>query len=363
MESHRSFSIFNSNRSFKVKVAFFKTLGTSTFILLVYLSILNYLRAPISAEYWVRELIIIKHSMADKINSRKIILAGGSSVLFGFDAAKIERSIGIPCLNYGLHAAMRLEWLLDEVKTIVKPGDILIMALEPTYYNRSSDWSQWQLRNSIAWNISYIEKKSLLNKMVIYQQAGTLDLAKDLVQDWFASRETNPPEYINKRNAALLPKKQIIQSLGLIKNKPTEFPFYRKMEIDDHGAALQPDQSEYMGDFDRMNIPSKIAPYPKSLLGKFISEMKERNVKVYFVNAPYGCDSKSSYECNINDEENLFNQEIRNLGSECIDIRKSLLIERSMFFDTSLHLNKSGKNRRTEYLIEVLRKKGIGANS
>ncbi len=340
-----------------MKATFFKTLSATVAIIFIYLSIINYLRAPIGAEYWVRELMIIKHSFAKKIDAPKIILVGGSGVLFGIDAAQIERSIGIPCLNYGLHAAMRLEWLLDAVKEIAKPGDILIIALEQAYYNQSAGWSEWQLRNSIAWNNGYITKQSLFNKMLIYYNAGTLDMALDLIQDWFASQSSNPPEYIIKRNEALLPEKQIIHLFQPTKQNAIEFPFYRKMEIDDHGTALPPDVAEYRGNFVPINTPSTIAPYVKSQLAKFISEMKAQNIKVYFVNAPYGYDCKNLNSSSFKNQEDIFREEISNLGSQVIDERKYLLMERNMFFDTLLHLNKKGKYLRTEYLIKVLRKK------
>jgi hypothetical protein len=340
-----------------VKTTFFKTLGVVFFVLLIYVSILNYLRAPIQAEYWVRELMIIKHSFAKKIDSRKIILVGGSSVLFGIDADQIERSLGIPCLNYGLHAAMRLEWLLEEVKEVAKPGDIIIIALEPAYYTRTSDWNEWQLRNSIAWNNHYIEKQSTLRKILIYINSGTLDIALDLIKNWFANQSKNPPEYINKRNLALLPDNRIIQNLLPIGNKAIDFPFYRKMQIDDHGTALAPDVSEYNGDFVPLNFPSTIAAYPKALLEKFISDMKELSAKVYFVNAPYGCNSKNLNEHTFQKQEDTFKKEVQNLGSQVIDKRWSLLMGRDMFFDTSLHLNQKGKYLRTECLIKVLRQK------
>ena len=50
-------------------------------------AIILFLPAPLPAAYWVREMVVIKRHQADLMPSPKIVFLGGSSVLFGIDAA------------------------------------------------------------------------------------------------------------------------------------------------------------------------------------------------------------------------------------------------------------------------------------
>jgi len=68
---------------------FIQSFFISTLIAFIsyYTLVLILIDAPVPAEYWVGEMLIIKKELVKKhAGKNKIIIAGGSSTLFGIDA-------------------------------------------------------------------------------------------------------------------------------------------------------------------------------------------------------------------------------------------------------------------------------------
>ncbi|HEX6033875.1 MAG TPA: hypothetical protein VFY83_05540 [Anaerolineales bacterium] len=61
--------------------------------------------------------------------SPRIILVGGSNVSFGIDAELMQRTLGVPVINDGLHAGLGIA-PLRELEEYLRPGDIVIISLE-----------------------------------------------------------------------------------------------------------------------------------------------------------------------------------------------------------------------------------------
>jgi hypothetical protein len=77
-----------------------------------------------------------KGQIADSIQAKKIIFAGGSNVQYGIRAGLVQEKLGIPTVNFGTHAALPLSYILEQVKKIAKPGDIIVLIPEYEYYFR-----------------------------------------------------------------------------------------------------------------------------------------------------------------------------------------------------------------------------------
>jgi hypothetical protein len=59
----------------------------------------------------------------------RIILVGGSNISFGIDAELMQRTLGIPVINDGLHAGLGIA-PLHELEEYIRPGDVIIISLE-----------------------------------------------------------------------------------------------------------------------------------------------------------------------------------------------------------------------------------------
>jgi hypothetical protein len=164
-----------------------------------------------------------------------------------------------------------------------------------------------------------------------------------------------PPELENRLFAFKQPN-VIFQRYLESTRQGIAFPFLQP--VDSHGTIIQPDASQYTGSFVPAKFPDSLETGPKKVLSEFIKTMKSRGVLVYFANSPYGIDEPPNDNWRISEQD--FKKEISSLGSEVIERREDLLFPRCMFFNTALHLTKSGKEARTKILVKALRDIGLG---
>jgi len=140
-------------------------IGGTAAVFAYYSLILLMIGAPIPAEYWAGEMITVKKEMVRKLAGRqKIILAGGSSTLFGVNTEEASRQLHIPVVNFGLHAGLRLGEILWQVGSVVEPGDSLILLLEPPYFAPQPQLSSSQIENIIGWDREGWREMTLMEK-------------------------------------------------------------------------------------------------------------------------------------------------------------------------------------------------------
>ena len=73
---------------------------------------------------------IDKEKRLATIQTPKIIFVGGSNLAFGTNSKMIEDSTHYPVVNMGLHAGLGLDFMLSEVTSGVKKGDIVLLSIE-----------------------------------------------------------------------------------------------------------------------------------------------------------------------------------------------------------------------------------------
>lgn len=105
--------------------------GFLSFTLLWLFFIALQLNNPTITTRWVYDVYTKKRQIAQSLPaSPRIVLIGGSSVLFGFDAKMLEDYFHIPAINYGVNAGLLLPITLFMAKEVLRPGDIAVMSLE-----------------------------------------------------------------------------------------------------------------------------------------------------------------------------------------------------------------------------------------
>lgn len=305
--------------------------------------------SPISAEYWVREMIVIKHNIVGHYKGKKkIVIAAGSNALFGIDTKQLGKELKIPVINFGLHRGLSLENILDEAASVLEHGDVVVLPLEANYYCEDGP-TDWQARNNIAWNREqwaswpYLEKikgASLLYPTILYEVA----TAKLQAVFW--------PETIKERLIALDDRK-ILKRFALAK-EPDTFA-YSAFNLDSMGNMEMNDAARYFGTPDRAErADTKIDICPKSwqLLSSFKKDMNNKGVKIYFANTPY----VYLDDLNIGEIEATSKLFIAKLSeiAPVLDTKSELVFDRKLFFDTDLHLNTQGRKLRTEMLASSI---------
>lgn len=103
---------------------------TVAMIALVFVSI-----GPDPNHYFAGSLL--QRDLLKNTPSPRIILVGGSNVSFGLDAELMQRMLGIPVINDGLHAGLGVV-PLRELQDYLRPGDVVIISLEYTMFASES---------------------------------------------------------------------------------------------------------------------------------------------------------------------------------------------------------------------------------
>ena len=80
---------------------------------------------------WLLSLHEVKRAAAERAEGERVLVMGGSSVLFGVDTDELSRLLGKPAVNLGMHAGMGGLALLGYADSYSRPGDLLVISLEP----------------------------------------------------------------------------------------------------------------------------------------------------------------------------------------------------------------------------------------
>lgn len=80
-------------------------------------------------------------SRLDREFTNKTVVFGGSSTSFSIDPGRLLERQGEAVANFGLHAGMQLRFLTAFAAAAARPGDLLLMAVEPELLVASSDGS------------------------------------------------------------------------------------------------------------------------------------------------------------------------------------------------------------------------------
>lgn len=79
---------------------------------------------------WVLQCLDRKIEIARTAGSPKIVLLGGSNVLFGLRAALVAEATGRATVNMGVGVLLGADYMLFGLKPLLSPGDTVILAFE-----------------------------------------------------------------------------------------------------------------------------------------------------------------------------------------------------------------------------------------
>jgi len=105
-------------------------LGIAVFVGLLY----TQLGVPTLSTQWLFDITNKKALYAANFPGPRLFIVAGSSALFGVNAQLIQQQTGVPTINMGTSAGYPLNYRLDCLKKIVRPGDTLLLALEYESY-------------------------------------------------------------------------------------------------------------------------------------------------------------------------------------------------------------------------------------
>jgi len=260
--------------------------------------------------------IEIKHNRLITLKKSKIILIGGSNLAFGIDSKKMEEDIGRPVINMGLFAGLGLKFMLAEIDTNVKPGDIIIVS--PEYFLDKE--GEYEIKNLAS---------------TLYPPA-TNYYKRNILDDFRAHLNRT-----RKNLEIVINKKQ--NSLDEV---------YSKKSFNEHGDMVGHLKLK------RKNSLKKEAKMQYrywegiELLNRFYEKMQSRNVSVFFIYPPIAF---SEFEENKKIIINYKDDIKKNLTMKILGTPEEFAFQDTLFFDTKYHLTREGRFLRTQKFIELLK--------
>ncbi|MBR2216589.1 MAG: hypothetical protein IJ849_12660 [Selenomonadaceae bacterium] len=304
------------------------------FFLLVVQPLLFWLNlgVPTEQERYLDEWWQKKETYARSITGRKILFVSGSNTLFGVNTARIEEELGIPTVNFGLHAGLSF-YILHRAAASMQPGDIVVLPLEyPIYTWHKYEWDETYLTYLTAYDKAAYMALSWPEKIAFIYRCNPLDLL------WGVKCRLVPParrtgsydsKYLNQNGDMLNNLAAKSQSPGVLKSKIV--------------ARV----------FKETPIPTEDA---KEEFGSFFAFCREQHITVYVTWPNYLWKDKAFHDQDLTAIEGIktFYQA---QGVEVLGEYTDCLYEAENFYDTLYHLNSVGKEKHTDYLISLLKGK------
>lgn len=270
---------------------------------------------------------LLKRNLLRSIEGPRIILVGGSNLAFGIDSEMIEKSVGMPVINDGMHVGLGVA-PLEELKAYIHPGDVIIVSLE--YYN-------------------FIDRISFFGN-------------PQFLADWIEVA----PERINYIEDLPFEAPIIYTLMFQHKiNRPLNYLLY--------GGTLDPIRNGYTGDkfnsygdfighldpdaptFNVASYPYPINQFQEGMdyLRKFKEYAESKGAIVLFeaqASRKTNCDLTGSrplqkFYTNLREATGIF----------ILTQNEDLCLADEFFYDTPNHLNAAGRTIKTQKLIENLR--------
>lgn len=283
-------------------------------------------------ERYLYEWYSYKANDAKKINEPKLVIFGGSNVLFGVDTKRMQKELNYPVLNAGVHAAMH-EYNFYWAESILKDGDTVIMPLEYVFYQTNGYYKDY-LTYIRSYAPEYLDTFTTKQKLKFMYKCAATDLLKDDIQQVVTFPQINSGysgKYLNANGDMTNNKKKDRLSDKDLEDMIASTPFVQSV------------------------IPSVES---QNEIQSFVSYCKDHNIKIYAAWPSFLYSSKSF---NKTDEQKIQNiidfynsMDVKVLGNY-----KDELYDLDDFYDTTYHLNDEGKEKRTDHLLELIKEENL----
>lgn len=300
--------------------------GLMIFLLAVFFQI----GAPTESSRWIDEIYQIKSSIANSIKTPKLVVVSGSNSHFGISCKMIFTETGVPCVNGATHAGLGIDYILKRSRLLLQPGDLVLLPLEYELYQ------DYGIPNYV--NIDYIlsrDPKYLLSVDLVSKLRFLLGISFGRLQQGIVGK-LKPPQpltigyqskTLNQYGDETINRQadmtdQEYQTLN--NSKPIKI----ELEITSNHAAKE---IENFIEWCHKNDIKVKATWPNTL---WFDVYKEPVKQKFFRKI----------------EKIYANAKVSMLGKP-----EKFMYDKSMFFDTSYHLNDRGVRYRTKQLIELLR--------
>lgn len=289
------------------------------FVVVIFITLFGVSFLPLNPHSYDAEFSAKQKRLSDKTEPA-IVFAGGSNVGFGIDSSVIKEALKFPVLNDGLHAGAGVYFILDTTCPKLQRGDIAVLAFEYKHFYGDSNGSEttschFLYQKNVFENLSFRSVKNVLINYPGLMHRQIYGACRFLFRgNWDIPEKPYSKESFNEYG-------DVVGQLDLPNKKIRT--------------------SRPKGDLDLEAV---------SFFSEKIKELRERGVRVVVFPPVF---QKSSFE-KWEEQINALRNELKNQGVDFDANPERYVLDDCCFFDTLHHLNKKGREIRTQLLLEDL---------
>ena len=263
-----------------------------------------------------------KHQRLNSVKAPRIIFVGGSNLAFGIDSERIQNSFDLPVINMGLHGDVGLRFMLNEVQPVLREGDIVLLFPEyEHFYEISLDGLPRELGSVVKFCPECLSAVNtpgqLLNLAAGILQTSEGDLLRMI-------RRPEKPDHVYSRQA-----------------------FNQWGDVVSHlekADKLRPNNHVY-------EIEVSSAHPAIDLLNSFYESENGINAEIFFLFPAIPIDEYKAQEAEFLAVHDLI---LSDLKIPILGTPQDFVYPEDFFYDTVYHLNRVGRDARTDHVIELL---------
>lgn len=273
-------------------------------------------------------------AMQAETSGPRLILVGGSSGLFGISMEQVARELGVPAVNYAVHAGVLLDYILQRVQSHLRPGDIVLFVPEYEYYHDRKE-TDLHVNYVLGNDPSYLRRIPVTTSLRYF-----LGVRADTLMN--SVRRLIPSE-----------REAFDRALA-----------YSRGRLNAHGDFLLNDTAKRTEAEERalesatalpsLSIPLIINEDAWGEIDAFVSDCTRRGVTVLAMFPPT-IDFPDYHTPEAQKRMDDLVVKWQSLGVTVLGTPQESLYPISKFYDTVYHLNSDGTAENTEKLIEQLR--------
>jgi len=268
--------------------------------------------------------IIDKQRLLETTPSPKIIFIGGSNLVMGLDSPRVEQALGMPVVNMGVNAGFGLRFMLNQVKPHIGKGDVIVIV--PEYE---------QFYGHLNGSTTLIEALTIFPQAIVY-----LD---------------SPDQY-----AMILSELPVFMQ-GMLTNwignlRPRDGFAATRQSFNSQGDMLAHLDVPSPVDISQLTLFTEaertINDETIRVINQFDTNAKQVGAQVFVIFPPLP--EKQARE-NREQIEAIYKHLQQQSSMTLLGAPTDYVFPVSYFFDTVYHLNRQGRDARTEKVINALK--------
>lgn len=269
--------------------------------------------------------IIDKNNLLDETESPKVVLVGGSNLACGVDTERMQQALQLPVVNMGLHGDLGLRYMLTEVRDRLQSGDRVVVV--PEYE---------QFFGLLDGNVALVK--------VVHYFPRSARFIRTPGQWWrFALCSF---DFIQGN------LKYWLEEISGVE-RDDRYDMYQRKGFSPYGDLIshldRPVFDWHYGDYQPLRSDT-YDPAAARVLALFAQEMQRRGVKIVML---FPCYEQERLGRNRTALQLLI-KDLQRLQVPVLGAPEDYAFPRACFYDTEYHLNRSGRDRRTEKMIHDL---------